>query len=184
MQSVHRFDGSRQYGIALIDRLGQRDKPRAKGKTGDELHLPPLALIQPIAALVSPPRQHRRRYFGLLRPNWPHRAAAVALAQDAAVQLAQMRTEPASTGEGEGEGELGVSNPLPTQRKPTETQQSCTVNLRSKVKQSHRHVSAHELWSIKNPPAMNCKNTCEHSRTAAEWSAFTNPIAQRISRSD
>ena len=47
----------------------------------DELHLTPLELIARIAALVPPPRTHRHRYFGVLAPNSPLRAAAVALAQ-------------------------------------------------------------------------------------------------------
>ena len=55
---------------------GQRDKRSAKGKTGEELNLTPLELIERIAALIPPPRTHRHRYFGVLAPNSPHRAAA------------------------------------------------------------------------------------------------------------
>jgi hypothetical protein len=46
----------------------------------DELHLTPLELIDRIAGLVPPPRTHRHRYFGVLAPNSPLRAAVTALA--------------------------------------------------------------------------------------------------------
>lgn len=54
--------------------------------------LTPLELIDRIAALVPLPRTHRHRYFGVLAPNSPLRAAAVAMAapaQQAAVQTGQ-----------------------------------------------------------------------------------------------
>ena len=41
----------------------------------------PLELIDRIAALIPPPRIHRHRYYGVLAPNSPLRAAAVAMAQ-------------------------------------------------------------------------------------------------------
>ena len=47
------------------------------------------------AALVPPPRTHRHRYFGVLAPNSPHRAAVTALAQPPTRQ-----TEPANITEG------------------------------------------------------------------------------------
>ncbi len=37
--------------------------------------------VDRIAALVPPPRTHRHRYFGVLAPNSPLRAAVTALAQ-------------------------------------------------------------------------------------------------------
>ena len=92
----------------------QRDKRSAKGRAGEELHLTPLELIERIAALIPPPRAHRHRYFDVLAPNSPHRAAAVALAQGAAVRTAlplEVPSEPANTGS--GMGALGVSNPFP-----------------------------------------------------------------------
>jgi hypothetical protein len=52
-----------------------RDKRSAKGKSGEELHLTPLELIERIAALIP--------------PSSTHRAAAVALAHGAAAQTAQ-----------------------------------------------------------------------------------------------
>jgi hypothetical protein len=70
----------------------------------DELHLPPLDLIDRIAALVPPPRTHRHRYFGVLAPNSPLRAAVTALA-------APMQQATAQTGTGTGTG-VGVSGVL------------------------------------------------------------------------
>ena len=42
--------------------------------------LTPLELIGKIAALIPPPRAHRHRYYGVLAPNSPMRAAVTALA--------------------------------------------------------------------------------------------------------
>ena len=44
------------------------------------LVLTPLELIDKVAALVPPPRVHRHRYYGVLAPNAPLRAAVTALA--------------------------------------------------------------------------------------------------------
>ena len=46
-----------------------------RGTKVDELHRTPLDLIARIAALVPPPRTHLHRYFGVLVPNSPLRAA-------------------------------------------------------------------------------------------------------------
>src|SRR5450759_3032586 len=53
-------------------------KPRPAGPSA--LVLTPLELIAKIAALVPPPRTHRHRYYGVLAPNAPLRAAVTALA--------------------------------------------------------------------------------------------------------
>jgi len=58
-------------------------KPGPDGRT--QLHLSPLELIERIAALVPPPRQHRHRYYGVLAANAPLRAALTALAPEAGV---------------------------------------------------------------------------------------------------
>ena len=42
--------------------------------------LTPLELIDKIAALIPPPRAHRHRYYGVLAPNSPMRAAVTAMA--------------------------------------------------------------------------------------------------------
>jgi hypothetical protein len=54
-------------------------KPQSGGKQGD-LIMTPCEFIAKIAALVSPPRTHRHRYFGVLAPNSPFRAAVTAMA--------------------------------------------------------------------------------------------------------
>jgi len=51
-------------------------KPRPDGPS--EWVLTPLELIDKIAALVPPPRAHRHRYYGVLAPNAPLRAAVTA----------------------------------------------------------------------------------------------------------
>lgn len=74
----------RKVGSALVYRCGkQHSEPRSdsiRGNKADELHLTPLELIDRIAALVPPPRTHRHRYFGVLAPNSPLRAAVTAMA--------------------------------------------------------------------------------------------------------
>jgi len=87
----------------------------------DEITLTPLELIDRIAALVPPPRTHRHRYFGVLAPHPPHRAAVTEMAQSAAAQPtqpAQVQAEPSSTAGGEGAPR--VSHPLPTQTEPAQ----------------------------------------------------------------
>jgi hypothetical protein len=54
-------------------------KPQSGGKQGD-LIMTPCEFIAKIAALVLPPRMHRHRYFGVLAPNSPLRAAVTAMA--------------------------------------------------------------------------------------------------------
>ena len=44
------------------------------------LLLTPLELIERLAALIPQPRRHRHRYYGVLAPNAPLRAAVMALA--------------------------------------------------------------------------------------------------------
>jgi hypothetical protein len=69
-----------------------------RGVTVDELIVTPLELINRIAALVPPPRTHRHRYYGVLAPNSPHRAAVTAIAQAAPSQLVKVPAEPATAG--------------------------------------------------------------------------------------
>ncbi len=63
-------------------------KPQRDGKQAD-LVLTPLELIERIAALVPPPRTHRHRYYGVLAPNSPLRAAVTAMAHAGAPDPAQ-----------------------------------------------------------------------------------------------
>ena len=73
----------RKEGAELVYRCAKQHSEPGSDKRGAsvyELHLTPLELIDRIAALVPPPRTHRHRYFGVLAPNSPHRAAVTALA--------------------------------------------------------------------------------------------------------
>ena len=73
----------RKEGNDLVYRCAkQRSEPTSdkRGTKVDELQLTPLELIDRIAALVPPPRTHRHRYFGVLAPNSPLRAAVTAMA--------------------------------------------------------------------------------------------------------
>ena len=69
---------AKQHSEPGSDRRDYRSAKR--GVRADELHLTPLELIARLAALVPPPLAHRHRYYGVLAPNSPLRAAAVALA--------------------------------------------------------------------------------------------------------
>ena len=94
----------RKEGTALVYRCAkQHSEPGSDKRSArvDEPHLTPLELITPIAALVPPQRTHRHRYFGVLAPNSPLRAAAVALATPAQpAKQVGVQAEPAATGAG------------------------------------------------------------------------------------
>ena len=116
----------RKAGSELVYRCAKQYSEPSRDKRGtkaDELTLTPLELIDRIAALVPPPRTHRHRYFGVLAPNSPHRAAVTEMAQSTSVQApppAQVQAEPANTGVVAGAGAPGAGNPLPTQAEPTQ----------------------------------------------------------------
>jgi len=119
------MDRLRKEGCDLVYRCAkQRSEPSSdkRGAKADELHLTPLDLIARIAALVPPPRTHRHRYFGVLAPNSPLRAAVTALAQPAKQVVVQ--AEPVITGEGApGVVPLGHASPptpelVPPKRSP------------------------------------------------------------------
>ena len=100
-----------------------------RGTTIDELHLSPLELIERIAALVPPPRPHRHRYFGVLAPNSPHRAAVTALA----APMQQSAAEPAQPCTGVGApGVVVPGNAVPTTPEPVPLNRS----------------PAHYLWAV------------------------------------
>jgi hypothetical protein len=70
-----------------LDRLHERDPEHLlyasaqPGPGGNGLQLlTPLQLLDRLPALVPPPRVHRHRYFGVLAPDSPMRAAVTALA--------------------------------------------------------------------------------------------------------
>jgi hypothetical protein len=82
------------------------------------MHLTPLELIERISALVPPPRIHRHRYFGVLTPNSPLRAAVSALATP--VMQVVVQIEPAISGAGSpGLAPLGHAMPLPPEPAPS-----------------------------------------------------------------
>ena len=54
--------------------------PKPRSDSPRDLVLTPLELIDKIAALIPLPRAHRHRYYGVLAPNSPMRAAVTALA--------------------------------------------------------------------------------------------------------
>jgi hypothetical protein len=54
--------------------------PKPRTDSPRDLVLTPLELIDKIAALITPPRAHRHRYYGVFAPNSPMRAAVTAMA--------------------------------------------------------------------------------------------------------
>jgi len=60
---------------------GHSHRSLQSDKYSGELVLTPLERINSIAQLVPPPRTHRYRYYGVLAPNSPLRAAVTALSQ-------------------------------------------------------------------------------------------------------
>lgn len=60
----------------LVDRF---PKPQPDGAT--QLRLTSLELIGRLATLISSPRIHRHRYYGVLAPNSPQRTQVTALAR-------------------------------------------------------------------------------------------------------
>ena len=107
----------RKEGAALVYRCAKQHSEPGSDKRGakvDELTLTPLELIDRIAALVPPPRTHRHRYFGVLAPNSPLRAAVTALA--APVQALPLPTQSAPCAKGEG---VPIQpEPVPPKRSP------------------------------------------------------------------
>jgi len=76
------MDRLKQRGADLLCRCGKgHTEPLQSDKYSGELVLTPLELINRIAHLVPPPRTHRHRYYGVLAPSSPLRAAVTAMAQ-------------------------------------------------------------------------------------------------------
>ncbi|OLP05048.1 putative transposase tnpA2 [Rhodoferax antarcticus ANT.BR] len=76
------MDRLKQRASVLVYRCGKgHTEPLQSDKHSGELVLTPLELINRIAQLVPPPRTHRHRYYGVLAPNSPLRAAVTAMAQ-------------------------------------------------------------------------------------------------------
>ena len=82
--------------------------------------------VSNLSALVPPPRTHRHRYFGVLAPNSPLRAAAKALA----APMQQASPEPAQPGTGGGAPGMAVpGNAVPTTPEPVPPKRSPAHNL-------------------------------------------------------
>jgi len=115
------MDRLRKEGSDLVYRCAKQHSEPAGGKVA-ELVLTPLELIARIAALVPPPRTHRHRYFGVLAPNSPLRAAVTAMAIAVPAQQATVQTESATTGEGApgaaAQGNAVQTQPAPPKRSP------------------------------------------------------------------
>ena len=83
----------KQRGADLVYRCGKgHSEPLQSDKYSGELVLTPLELIKRIAQLVPPPRTHRHRYYGVLAPNSPLRAAVTAIVQVAQVLMPDVRS--------------------------------------------------------------------------------------------
>jgi hypothetical protein len=126
------MDRLRKDGAALVYRCAKQHSEPTGDKRGakvDELTLTPLDLIDRIAALVPPPRTHRHRYFGVLAPNSPLRAAVTAMAA-----LAQaMPAQPAQTGANQGApGVVPAGNALDCAAQP----------------EPPKRAPAHYLWAV------------------------------------
>ena len=97
----------------LVYRCGKgHTEPLQSDKYSGELVLTPLELINRIAQLVPPPRTHRHRYYGVLAPNSPLRAAVTAMAQAEQVMAPIVRSsgaDVACTAAGSASGVTGVA---------------------------------------------------------------------------
>jgi hypothetical protein len=82
LERLLRYCARPAFALERLERLDDErvvyrlPKPQRDGITA--LTLTPLELIDHLAALIPPPRRHRHRYHGVLAPNAPLRAAAVA----------------------------------------------------------------------------------------------------------
>ncbi len=110
----------RQSGADLVYRCGKgHGEPlpvrQILGRTGAHA----LELIDRIAQLVPPPRTHRHRYYGVLAPNSPVRAAVTAMAQVAATPvMSNPVADAAHTDAASAVSGPGVAAPSEAQVKP------------------------------------------------------------------
>jgi len=128
------MDRLRKVGRDLVYRCAKQHSEPGNDKRGarvDELILTPLELIDRIAALVPPPRTHRHRYFGVLAPNSPLRAAVTTLAVPAQPATpATAQTAPSTTGEC-ARAVVPLGSALPTPAEPVQSKRP-----------------AHYLWAV------------------------------------
>ncbi|OIN93555.1 MAG: IS91 family transposase [Comamonadaceae bacterium CG1_02_60_18] len=122
----------RKESATLVYRCAKQHSEPSSDKRGakaDEMTLTPLELIDRIAALVRPPRTHRHRYFGVLAPNSPLRAAVTALSQAQALPAQPAAAQAGSVSA--GVGVLGMDTGLPTRAEPVRPKRQ-----------------AHYLWAV------------------------------------
>jgi hypothetical protein len=131
LERLLRYCARPPFAMERLRKEGSEPSSDKRGARVDELHLTPLELIARIAALVPAPRTHRHRYFGVLAPNSPMRAAVTALAQAAPSQPSTERAEPATTGEG-AHGVALLGNAIPPPPEPAPPKRS----------------PAHYLWAV------------------------------------
>ena len=107
------MDRLKQRGADLVYRCGKgHAEPLQSDKYSGELVLTPQELINRIAQLVPPPRTHRHRYYGVLAPNSPLRAAVTAMAQTGQVVAPVVRSavaDAACSAAGSASGVPGVA---------------------------------------------------------------------------
>ena len=88
LERLLRYCARPPFALERLERLDDErvvyrlPKPQRDGTTA--LTLTPLELIDHLAALIPPPRRHRHRYHGVLAPNAPLRAAAIAFGREVA----------------------------------------------------------------------------------------------------
>ena len=86
LERLLRYCARPTFALERLERLDDEHviyrlpKPQRDGTMA--LVLTPLELIDHFAVLIPPPRRHRHRYHGVLAPNAPLRAAAIALGRD------------------------------------------------------------------------------------------------------
>jgi hypothetical protein len=88
LERLLRYCARPPFALERLERLDDErvvyrpPKPQRDGTTA--LTLTPLELIDQLAALIPLPRRHRHRYHGVLAPNAPLRAAAIAYGREVA----------------------------------------------------------------------------------------------------
>lgn len=86
LERLLRYCARPPFAMERLHRKGQDHRPKVhtahcpkpqSGGKQDDLILTRCEFIAKIAAFVPPPRMHRHRYFGVLAPNSPLRAASL-----------------------------------------------------------------------------------------------------------
>jgi len=101
LERLLRYCARPPFALERLDRIDDQRVvyrlPHPKPDGTKVLSLTPLELIDRLAALIPPPRRHRHRYHGVLAPNSPLRAAAVAFGREPPGEVASPPPAPASS---------------------------------------------------------------------------------------